>query len=173
MSSIKPPSFCKIDPKYFSTSPFGTYLPIFYYLPFSNGSIYLKTKLYSHLPILFYSYYPILNPTIYFVETLPSTSVTTYANILYTHQSRQILACSYQRAYTFAQDTGSPFVRGNVTMLVTGLPRMQGFEYAGDDLTFVVRKGHIAADVRFLGVGAQARRADWHVGQGQYLEIAG
>lgn len=40
---------------------------------------------------------------------------------------------------------------------------MQGFEHAGDDFALVVRKGHIAADVRLFGTGTQTRRADGHI----------
>lgn len=46
-----------------------------------------------------------------------------------------------------------------------------GFEHFGDDL--VVRKGHIATDARLLGAGAQTRRADRRVGQGQEIKIGG
>lgn len=62
--------------------------------------------------------------------------------------------------------------RWRATRSLTGLPRMQGFEYARDDLALVVREGHIATYVSLLRIWTQTRRADRDVGQGQQFEIA-
>lgn len=42
--------------------------------------------------------------------------------------------------------------RWRATRSLTGLPRMQGFEYARDNLALVVREGHIATYVSLLRI---------------------